>query len=347
MTSGANRRPVTIVDVARHAGVSKSTVSNVLHRRPVRAALRQRVEGAIEELGYVPSAVAQGLANQSTRTIGVLVPRLGNPFYADMLGGIEGIADARAYRLLISSTDALGRTEAQAAESLIHHRPAGYILCGMRDAGVARRLTESGLPVVLVDSHDAPPQAARIVVDDYVGMRLVVRHLVELGHRRIASVIDSDVDPGRHRRLAGYLDALAEAGIEADNALRMPDLVSPGSSEPAPRPAVVDRLLELNDRPTAVVAGDDLSAIGLIDSLEARGLRVPRDMSVVGFDDIAWARVARISLTTVRQPARVMAEMATAALIDHLSGATEQPFSSFRHLVEPELVIRRTTGPPP
>jgi LacI family transcriptional regulator len=347
VTSSANRRPVTIVDVARHAGVSKSTVSNVLHRRPVRAALRQRVEAAIEELGYLPSAVAQGLASQSTRTIGVLVPRLGNPFYADILGGVEGIADARAYRLLIQSTDALGRTETQAIESLIHHRPAGYILCGTRDAGVATRLTKLELPVVIIDSHHAPPQAGQIVVDDYVGMRLAMRHLVELGHRRIASMIDSDVDPGRHRRLAGYLDALAEAGIEPDDALRLPDLVFPGSSEPARRPAIVDRLLGLNDRPTAVVAGDDLSAIGIIDSLEARGLRVPRDMSVVGFDDISWARVARISLTTVRQPAHVMGEMATTALIDHLSGATALPLSAFVHLIEPELVIRRTTAPPP
>jgi DNA-binding LacI/PurR family transcriptional regulator len=204
-----------------------------------------------------------------------------------------------------------------------------------------------GLPVVIVDCHDAPPQAAQIVVDDYLGMKLAVRHVIELGHRRIAAVIDSDVDPGRHRRLAGYHDALAEAGIEADDALRIPDLPSPGSSEPAPRPMVVDRLLDLPDRPTAVMAGDDLSAVGLIDSLEARGISVPSDMSVVGFDDIAWARVSRISLTTVRQPARAMGEAASTALIGHLVDDDEGSLSSFRHLVEPELVIRRTTAPAP
>lgn len=344
---GAAQRPVTIVDVARRAGVSKSTVSNVLHDRPVRAALRDRVETAIAELGYFPSAVAQGLARRGTHTLGVLVPRLENPFYADILGGIEEAAGARGYQLLIASTDAVGRTESQAVGSLLSYRPAGYLLCGMRDAAVAGRLAERDLPIVVVDSHEAPPEAARIVVDDYVGMRLAVGHLVSLGHRRIAAVIDSDVDPGRHRRLAGYVDALREAGIEPDDALRVPDLRSPGSAEPAPRPAVVDRLLESSDPATAVVAGDDLAAIGLIDTLEARGIRVPAQMSVVGFDDIPWARVSRIGLTTVRQPARVIGSEATGALIDHLTGESNLPLSHFRQLVEPELVIRSTTAPPP
>ena len=347
MTANRSGRPITIVDVARRAGVSKSTVSNVLHERPVSPILRERVQDAIEELGYFPSAVAQGLARQRTRTLGVLVPRLDNPFYADILGGIEECAEERGYRLLIASTDVLGRTEAQAVESLIHHRPAGYMLCGPRNGSVAAPLIMRGLPVVIVDCHDAPPQAAQIVVDDYLGMKLAVRHVIELGHRRIAAVIDSEVDPGRHRRLAGYLDALTEAGIEPDDALRIPDLPSPGRSEPAPRPMVVDRLLELPDRPTAVMAGDDLSAVGLIDSLEARGIRVPADMSVVGFDDIAWARVGRIGLTTVRQPARAMGEAASTALIDHFVDDDEDGLSSFRHLVEPELVIRRTTAPAP
>ena len=150
------------------------------------------------------------------------MPRLDNPFYGDILGGIEQSAEERGYRLLIASTDVLGRTELQAVESLIHHRPAAYILCGPRDEAVATRLTARGLPVMIVDSHLAPPQAARIVIDDYVGMQLAVRHLIGLGHRRIAAVIDSEVDRGRHRRLAGYVDALTDAGLAHDDALRGP-----------------------------------------------------------------------------------------------------------------------------
>ena len=338
---------MTIVDVARLAGVSKSTVSNVLHDRPVGAALRQRVLAAIEELGYFPSAVAQGLAGRRTRTLGVLVPRLDNPFYAEILVGIEQAADERGYRLLIQSTDLLGRSEAQAVESLIRHRPAGYLLCGPRGGNGAGQLVALGLPVVVVDSHDAPPHTARVVLDDYLGMKLALRHLIGLGHRRIAAVLDGDADPGRHRRLAGYLDGMAEAGVEPDDTLCIPDLPSPGHTEPAPRPGVVDRLLALPNRPTAVVAGDDLSAIGLIDSLESRGIRVPVDMSVVGFNDIPWARVSRIALTTVRQPARAMGELATSALIDHLTSGEPESLSGCNHLVEPELVIRRSTSVAP
>ncbi len=347
MERSTARKPVTIVDVAHRAGVSKSTVSNVVRGRTVTPELRERVLEAIQELGYAPSAVAQGLAGRRTLTLGVMVPRLENPFYAEMLSGIEEAAEADGYQLLVASTDTTGRTEAQAANALRSYRPAGYLLCGMRDQCVATDLARGGLPIVVLDSHKAPEEAGRVVVDDYVGTRLAVNHLIELGHRRIAAVIASDVDAGRHMRVAGFVDALEEAGLTADEELRLPDLRSPGASEPAPRPAVVDRLLRLDPRPTAIVAGDDLSAIGLIDTLEARNLRVPRDVSVVGFDDIAWARVGRIGLTTVRQPARAIGAEATAALIDHLLGRTSGPLSEFRHLVEPELVIRGTTASPP
>ncbi len=347
MERSTKREPVTIVDVARRAGVSKSTVSNVVRGRAVTPGLRERVVEATEELGYAPGAVAQGLAGRRTLTVGVMVPRLENPFYAEMLGGIEEAADQDGYQLLVASTDTTGRTEAQAAKALRSYRPAGYLLCGMRDPGVAAELASGAVPTVIVDSHDAPPEAGRIVVDDHLGVRLAVDHLVGLGHRRIAAVIASDVDAGRHRRLAGYIDALDAAGLDADEALRLPDIRSRGASEPAPRPAVVDRLMRLDPRPTAIVAGDDLGAIGLIDTLEARGIRVPTDMSVVGFDDIAWARVGRIGLTTVRQPARAVGKEAATGLIDYLLGRSLEPLSTFRHLVEPELVIRRTTAPPP
>jgi LacI family transcriptional regulator, galactose operon repressor len=346
-TRGARGKSVTIVDVARRAGVSKSTVSNVLRGVAVSPELAGRVRAVIEELGYAPSVFAQSLARQRTHALAAFVPQLGNPFYADLLSGVEHETVARGYRLLISSAEDDIRGERQMLRMLLQYRPAGYIIAGLRDEGAVQNLIERKLPLVFLDTHRVPESAGLVMLDDRLGMRLAVGHLVELGHRRIASVIDSDLDPARDQRLQGYLEGLAEAGIESDPRLRVRDQPAAGSREPAPRPTVVDELLALDDPPTAIVAGDDLGAIGLIDSLETRGVRVPEQMSVVGFDDIAISRVSRIALTTVRQPALAMGRRAATIMVDHLESDAPEELGRYREIVEPELVIRRTTAPPP
>ena len=342
----ASNKTVTILDVAKHAGVSKSTVSNVLRGVPVTAALADRVRASIDELGYTPSVFAQSLAGQQTRSLAVFVPLIGNPFYADLLSGIERETVRRGYRLLIASAADDIRSERHMLETLHHYRPAGYLITGLRDPDAVTYLAERNLPLMFLDTHRVPEGAGMVMLDDKLGMQLAVRHLVELGHRRIAAVIDSDLDPARDQRALGYVEALTEAGIAVDPRLRVTDQPDAGRREPAPRPTVVDEVLSLDDPPTAIVAGDDLAAIGLIDSLEARGVRVPDQMSVVGFDDIAVSRVSRIALTTVRQPAMAMGARAASIVIDHLDASNSGELGSYREIVEPELVIRRTTAPP-
>jgi DNA-binding LacI/PurR family transcriptional regulator len=163
---------------------------------------------------------------------------------------------------------------------------------------------------------------------------------VELGHRRIAAAIETDASE-RSERIDGYRAALRDAGIEPDRALELRDERPPGAREPAPRPALATAVTRLGA--TAVVCGDDLVAVGLIDSLEARGVLVPRDVSVVGFDDIALAGVGRIGLTTVRQPAREIGALAARMLAQQIDGRREGLAPA---LLEPELVVRRTTAPP-
>ena len=337
---------VTIVDVAARAGVSKSTVSNVLRGVAVTPELTRRVRRAIDELGFTPSVFAQGLAKQRTRSVGALVPRIGNPFYADMLSGMEGESVRRGYRLLIASAEDEASGERRVLATLMHYRPAGCLIAGLRDSAAPDDLLERKLPLVFLDTHRVPPFSGAVIFDDNLGMRLAVRHLVELGHRRIASVIDNNFDPARDHRLSGYVSALEEAGLDFDPRLRIHDQPAVGSREPAPRPAVVDALTSLDDPATAVVCGDDLAAIGLIDSLEARGLSVPEDVSVVGFDDIAISGVGRIALTTVRQPALQMGARAAKILIDHLEMDSPDTLELRREVVEPEMIIRATTAPP-
>lgn len=336
-----SRGPVTILDVARRAGVSKSTVSNVVRRVPnVSPALRAKVEHAIVELGYTPSAVARSLVARRTRTLGVTIPSL-EPFYADVLHGAEGRAVKDGYHLLIGSTE----LDERAPDALRQRRVDGFLVCGVLDASVIRGLAGYG-PVVLVDPSLLGGEYASVGVDSFLGAQLAVRHLVALGHTRIAAVIESELPEERTARVAGFRAALADVGLPHEPSYELRDMPGPGARGPGARTAAVRELLALDPRPTAVVAGDDLAAIGLIDAFEARGIQVPRDMSVVGFDDIPFARVRRIGLTTVRQPSIRIGELAADLLIEQLEGRDTRPIESIQRLVEPELVIRGTTGPP-
>jgi len=333
-----HQRPVTIRDVAAHARVSKSTVSNVVRGVPnVAPALRAKVEQAIAELGYTPSAVARSLVARRTRALGVTIPRL-EPFYAAVLHGAERRAVKDGYHLLIGSTE----IDVRAPDALLQRRVDGFLICGGIIATDVIRLVAGYGPVVLVDPAEPLDGFATVGVDSFLGAQLAVRHLVELGHTRIAAVIESEVPEERAARIAGFRAALAEAGLAPDPQLELRDSSAHG---PEARSAVVRQLLRLEPRATAVVAGDDLVAIGVIDALEARGVSVPGHMSVVGFDDIAFARVRRVGLTTVRQPSESIGELAAGVLIDQLEG--RRPVDAVQRLVEPELVIRTTTGPPP
>ena len=341
-SDGVRCRPVTIRDVAARASVSKSTVSNVVRGVPnVSPALRAKVEQAITELGYTPSAVARGLVARRTRTLGVTIPSL-EPFYADVLHGAEARAVRDSYHLLIGSTEINDR----APEALLRRRVDGFLVCGVLADDVVRLLARYG-PVVLVDPSLPPGTFGSVGVDSFLGAQLAVRHLVALGHTRIAAVIESEVPEERAARLAGFRAALNEAGLPLDPRVELRDLSAAAGRGPAARTAAVRDLMRLEPRPTAVVAGDDLAAIGLLDAFEARGIDVPRDISVVGFDDIPFARVRRIGLTTVRQPSVTIGELAADLLIEQLEGRDQRPIAEVQLVVEPELVIRATTAPPP
>ncbi len=343
------RSPVTIIDVAARAGVSKSTVSNVLAgRASVDAELASRVRAAIDDLDYTPSAVARGLVQRRTRTIGVVAPDLGNPFYGAVLRGAEVAATRAGYRILIASSAFGQRSEVDVARELMEHRPEAFLLCAVGDPGAVRAVVEAGYPTVVVDTALEETVGVGVIgVDEELGIVLAMRHLVGLGHRRIAALLESD-EPGGDRpaRVAGYRAALGAAGLPFDDALLLRDRRVPGSNEPAPRPGVARALVALEPRPTAILVYDDLVAVGVIDSLEARGLLVPADVSVVGFSDLPIAGAARIGLTTIRQDATAMGETAVAALVDRLSDP-DRGRAPDHHVFEPVLVVRSTTGPPP
>jgi DNA-binding LacI/PurR family transcriptional regulator len=342
--SSGRHRPPTILDVAEVAGVSKSTVSNVIRGATnVADATRQAVMVAIEQLGYRPNAVARQLVQQQTKLFGVIVGDLGNPFYAEMAKLVERHAAGRGYAVMFSNTLGDEAVEAAAIETLLEHRVAGLLflaLSGKNDG--ARRKLAGKLPVVFVGCSET--WADSVVAADRRGARLATQHLIELGHRRIGYLTTPGVEERANAsRLAGYRDAVSAAGLEPGPVIRW---------TPSERNVLVGRtpspLKDLflgTDRTTAVFASNDLAAIDLIDFCDSVKLRVPKDVSIVGFDNVVLAGLGRIALTTVWQPQDRMAKLGVDALTERIERRFEGPVK--RRLVDVELVVRRSTGPPP
>jgi DNA-binding LacI/PurR family transcriptional regulator len=339
--SGGSRRIVgghpTIHDVAERAGVSKSLVSLVMRGSPqVSRQKREAVLRAADELSYRPNAVARSLVRKRSFVIGVVLSNLHNPFFADVVDGIEGEAIASHYRALFNTGSLSPEREAAAVETLLQLRTDGLILAGSALSTREIVAVSTTVPVVLVTRPTRSPLLDSATNDDRAGARLAVDHLVALGHRAIAH-IDGGTGAGAAARRSSYMAAMRSHGLGAE--IR----VLPGAFTEEGGASGVDRLLARGETPTAVFAANDLAAVGALHALEERGLRVPDDVSVVGYDNSSLAALGHINLTTIDQPRRELGAIAVRLLIERL----DQGRSQARHLVvPPRLVVRRTTGPP-
>jgi LacI family transcriptional regulator len=308
----------TILDVAQRSGVSKSTVSNVIRGGPhVSPEVQQRVLEAIRELGYRPNGLARQLVLQRTSTIGVVVGDLANPFYGELVKLLERHANEVGYTTIASNTDGRPEREAARIEALLEQRVAGIAMLQFSgDAALLDELLADGVPLALVGSTD--PRVDSVGVDETRGLALAVRHLASLGHRRVAYVtsplVDGRTDAARHESFAR---ACAEEACE-------------------------ERALE---DATAAAAANDIVAIELIEQLERAGRHVPGDVSVVGFDGIDAAGLARIGLTTVAQPRERLAAEGIRLLLERMEAGAAAP--PRKVLLEPTLVVRSSTRKEP
>ncbi|WP_245885751.1 LacI family DNA-binding transcriptional regulator [Xylanimonas oleitrophica] len=328
---------VTISDVARAAGVSVATVSKVVNGRyGVAAETSQRVLEVVARLGYETSLVASSLRRRKTNVIGILVAEF-EPFSTELLKGISGAVGGTGYELLAYS-GAVSDDNRVGWERRSLSRLAGTLIDGAVIVTPTVVVAGAGIPVVAIDPHTGPGGPWTVDADNVGGARAAVEHLVGLGHRRIAHVRGrTDLESARLRE-QGYRESLAEAGIGFD-----PALVRDGGYRASRTTDSARELLSLPDRPTAVFAANDLSALRVIEVAHELGLRVPQDLSVVGFDDIPEASSGDQRLTTVAQPLRQMGARAAQMLLAMLDGAgTEE------HVHMPaRLIVRETTAPPP
>jgi len=309
---------VTIKDVAERSGVSSMTVSRVINgSERVRPATRQRVERAIEELGYVPSRLARGLIRQKTGTLALIVPDVANPFFTLVVRGAEDVARRAGYRMLLCDTRADLDLEREVIEEMIAHRVEGMAIAPVSDRSRAhlRRVAAFGVPFVLIDRTIPGVQADAIVGDNVGGARELVEHLLRLGHRRIGFVVESDdVSTARDRRV-GYLEALRRAGIEPDERL-----VVRTSADADGGRAGMQALLALDERPTAVFTVNNLVALGAIEAARSAALDVPDDVALVCFDDIEYASRLYPFLTVMAQPAETLGSLGTELLLQRVEG---------------------------
>jgi LacI family transcriptional regulator len=331
---------VTIKDVARASGVSSMTVSRVINEsQKVRPETRRRVEQAIAELGYVPSRLARGLSRQRTGTLAVIVPDVANPFFTEVVRAAEEVARRGGYGVILCDTRADLSVERDVVEELIAHRVEGIVIAPVSDLSAAhlRRLDEFRVPCVLVDRTLPGVERDAVVGDSFAGARRLVEHLIALGHGRIGLIVESNqVSTARDRR-RGYEAALAAAGIALD-----PSLVVETAVDPVGGAEGMRRLLELEQRPTAVFTVNNLVALGAIEAVRAAGLEVPDDIALVCFDDIEYASRLYPFLTALEQPAETFGTVATQLLLERIQGRGP----ARRHVVvlPGEFIVRRSCG---
>jgi DNA-binding LacI/PurR family transcriptional regulator len=333
---------VSIKDIARAAKVSHPTVSRALSNSPlVKGETAKRIRQIAASLGYRPSAIARSLATKRTKTIGVVVTSIADPFIADVVSGVEEAANDHGYSVFLANSNANPDREVRVVHSFHERRVDGILVTASRVGALyVPLLSQLKVPIVLINNQhpdETDEFIYSVTIDNIKASHEVMRHLIGLGHKRIAYIGDRGGFQSDIERLAGYRQALAFAGY-----LFLPELVVHGDGKPAGGGQAMEQLLALRNPPTAVFCYNDMSALGALRALHRHGIKVPEDLSLVGFDDLAIASYTSPLLTTVSQPKQQMGRMAMEIMIKLLSRID----SKTNIKVEGKLIIRESTASP-
>lgn len=331
-----NNRNPTMQDVAHEAGVSRALVSLVMRGQPnVSEERRLRVLQAARHLGYRPNAMARSLASQRTRTVGVVLDDLANPFFAEIVRGIDDFATEVGYQLLLGTGSLRPERERQALEMLLEYRADGIILISPRMAAADIVKASHDVPVVVVARDVRDANADLVMTDDRRGIELVLDHLVGLGHKRISHV-DGGSGAGARLRRSSYLRGMRARGLE-----KYANAIHGDYTEQAGVRAA-KAMIETGELPTAVFGANDMIAAGLLGAFDQAGVQVPSEISIVGYDNVYIAHLAHVSLTTIDQPRLQMGRLALELLLDRI----ETPRGPVVRRLEPTLVVRSTSARP-
>jgi len=337
--TGVTPKRASIKDVARLANVSHSTVSRALRGSPlVKRRTAELIQRIADERGYCVSAVARSLVTSKTNTIGVVVTTISDPFVAEVVAGIEDVANEREYSVFLANSNADPDREMRVVRQFEERRVDGIVVTSSRVGALYMpMLTRMGVPIVLLNNQHPTGFAHSVMIDNLDASRQLVRYLIELGHRRIAYIGDRFGRQSDTERFGGYRAALDETDISFQ-----PDLVAHGNGKPEGGEDGMRALLALGEPPTAVFCYNDMTALGALRTARGMGLSVPGDVSLAGFDDIQLAGYFDPPLTTVRQPTRQMGRLAMETLLALF--ADPAPEHNIR--LRGELIVRQSTAPP-
>ncbi len=325
----------SIKDVAKIAGVSISTVSRVLNdSQNVSSELKQRVLDAVQNLGYRSNTIARALKGMPTKTLGLLIPTIENPFFPSMVRGVQDEAHRNGYSVFLCNTDGSRIIEETQFKLLFDKKVDGIILVASKYT--TRYLkNDTGFPIVMIDRYINSPNFSYVTVDHTLGVKLAIEHLYSLGHRKIAFLGSKLFSSGARERFQSYKRHIEELNMKFDDSL-----IILGEYTYESGIKMVEELLKRKVRFDSILCGNDLIAFGVIEGLKKYGIKVPKDVSVVGYDDIAFSSYHNPKLTTIHQPTYEIGQMATRIVIDMISGVDRR----IKHIkIEPSLVIRETT----
>lgn len=340
------------MDIAASAGVTPMTVSRAMNQSGyVHAATRERVLRVAREMNYRRNGLARGLKRQRTETIGLVLGDIANPFAAELSRGVREVLENRGYTLFICISEHTAKEDVKALDALTDHRADGIIVATRASKLGNERLQnliDAGVPLSLIGREFRHQRADLVMANNLKGGYEITQHLIELGHTRIGFIGVSLKQSPRLRRFRGYLDALNEHGLSVEAKLivggRNGNDQMPGYSTEEMGYDGMKKLLALRKRPSAVFARNDFTAVGALNAIEQAGLRVPQDISVVGYDDIPLAAHTSPPLTTVCQPARELGRVAAEFLLQRIEQDGERPRDE--QVLECKLVVRQSTAVP-
>lgn len=327
-------------DVAEQAGVSVTTVSHVINNtRPVNPETRTRVEQAMQDLGYRPNVLARSLRRGKTHTIGVVLPDNANPYFAEVVRGIEDTSFAQGYSVMLCNSDNDLDKEHLYTSVLVEKQVDGiiFVAAGLSEENI-NNLKKRGVPAVLVDRQVPDVQLDSVFADNQTGGYLATDHLIGLGHTAIACITGPAGVRSSHERVSGYHQALVSAGIES-----LEDWVVEGDFQYQSGYLAAGRLFETDPVPSAIFACNDLMAIGAYRYAHENQLHIPHDLSIIGFDDVRLAEYTNPPLTTIRQSKAEMGAKAAELLLERIANGNQ---AVRQEIVPVALVVRDSTSQP-
>ncbi|MER5320698.1 LacI family DNA-binding transcriptional regulator [Streptosporangium roseum] len=325
-----------IKDVAAHAGVSVATVSRVLNDNPsVTEETRTRVYAAMRELSYVPNAVARSLRTEATKTLGLIIGDIVNPFFAELARAVEDAARAAGYTVIIGNADERAEEQDHYVRTLLEQRVDGLLICPTAEVTpLVEEVARAGGPLVFLDRTLPGVHVPSVRADGTDAIRALVAHLRQLGHRRIAFISGpARLSTGRERTGA-FLAAMAEHDLEVH-----PEYVQAGDFRSGSGRALTAKLLDLPAPPQVIFAGDNLMTLGALDEIRARGLRIPEDVALASFDDVPWFPHVNPPITAISQPAAELGKRGVRVILDRLGGRPAESVA-----LPAVLVVRQSCG---